>query len=135
MDRIAWSSLWRLSMLSICSRAIWEAKREKPVKNSMTELISSRRRSVGMMMEFHRKTAILEEIDAIEAAIGGPHLVLAADSLFQDVLLDSNGTAGQLALSARSAVQGIQGIQQADDERAARSQARTRRQIGVVMYL
>src|SRR6516162_2295581 len=46
----------------------------------------------------HRKAAVGMKIDAIEAAIGGPDLILAADIFLQHLLLDADCFAAEVRL-------------------------------------
>src|SRR5487761_1825294 len=73
------------------------------------------------------------EIDAIEPAVGGPQLILRADIFLQHILLDTDRLARQIAFRDHFVVESVQSMQKPDRERAARSQAGSRRKIGVVM--
>ena len=79
MLRIVRNWLLRLPIFLIWSCAKSDANREKPVKNSMMERPSSSRRSGGKYDRRDGKCPVGMEIDAIEAAICGPQLVLRAD--------------------------------------------------------
>ena len=73
------------------------------------------------------------EVDAVEAAIGRPQLVLRADIFLQHILLDTDRFARKIALRDHFAVERMQRVQQPDGERAAGAQSGPRRQVGVVM--
>ncbi len=80
-----------------------------------------------------RVGAIGQEVDTVEAAIGRPELVLRADILLQHVLLDADRGMTEIALRDHLVVHRVQRVEQPDRERAARTQSRARRQVGVVM--
>ena len=73
------------------------------------------------------------KVDAVEAAIGRPDLVLGADVLLEHVLLDADRLAGEVALADHPAVERVKRVQQPDGERTARAQSGSRRQVGVVV--
>ena len=83
----------------------------------------------------HREAALAREVDPVEAAIGSPHLVLAADALANDLLFDTDRFVAELRLAHHAAAQRVQGVEQANRKRGARSEARAGRQVGVVMDL
>ena len=73
------------------------------------------------------------KVDAVEAAIGRPELVLAANIFSEYLLLDVDRLAAEVALADHPAIERMERIQQPDRERAARAQTGPRRQVGVVM--
>ena len=75
------------------------------------------------------------EDDLVDAAIGGPHLVLRSDMLADHVLLDMDGLPRQLLLADHAAVERVQRGQQADREGRARPQAGAGRQVAVMVDL
>ena len=72
------------------------------------------------------------EFYPVKAAESCGDLVLRADGLADDVLLDVNGGRSKLAFADHSAGKGIQGVQKADCERRAGADPRARRQIAGV---
>src|SRR5205814_120362 len=80
-----------------------------------------------------REAALAREVDPVEAAIGSPHLVLAADALANNLLLDTDRLVAELGLAHHAAAERVKGVEQADRKGGARSEARAGGQVGVVM--
>ncbi len=81
----------------------------------------------------HVEGAVLAEGDAIEAAKRRGHLVLRADVLADDFLLDVDRLARQLFLGYVLAAQRVDGVDESDGERGARAQAGAGGQVAVVV--
>ena len=67
--------------------------------------------------------------------MGSQHLVLTSHGFAQHFLLDVNGRMRELRLAWHGVLQRIERMQQPDRERGTGPQARTRRQITVMMDL
>src|SRR3989344_4667075 len=88
--------------------------------------------------EYHRinpKRTVAEKFYAVEPSVGGGYLVLRAYILPDDVALDMNRLAGKFMIGDVVALEGTQGIQQADRKRRTRTKPGTGRQIAVMVDL
>src|SRR5580700_10123762 len=83
----------------------------------------------------YREGAVLVKVDAVEAAIGRPDLVLAADVFLEHFLLDADRFAAEVALTDHPGIERVERVQEPDRERAARAQSGAGRQVGIVMDL
>ena len=109
------------------------AKRENPVKNSISERLSSWRRSDRQDHWRYGESSVAKKLETIEAAIGCPHLILRSDLFLEYLLLDPDRFAGEIALGDHLAVERMKRVQEPDRKRTARAETGPRRQIGVVM--
>ena len=82
----------RLFIFLIWSWAKSVSKREKPMKNIISDCESSVRRAGGRMK------GITEIVHAVEATIGRPDLVLAADVFLEHLPSDADCLAAEVAL-------------------------------------
>ena len=119
----------------ICLPATSDAMREKPVKNSIRCDSRASRRAGRQDHRGHGETAVRAELDQVGPAIGGPDLVLAADILADDLLLDPDRLLAQILGRGHPALQRPERVDEAHREGRARAQARARRQVGVVVDL
>ncbi len=75
------------------------------------------------------------KLDVAQPAKRRHHLILRADGLAHQLLLDVDAFLGQLHLGAQAPTQGVQGVNQPDGKGGARAHATAGRQIAVVMQL
>ena len=81
------------------------------------------------------EAAVPVDLDEIEPAERGGDLILNADILAEQVLLEMNGLLSELLLGDEHALQRIKRVQDADGEGRARAEPRARRQVAVMMNL
>ena len=77
--------------------------------------------------------AILLKVDAVETAIGRPNLILGPDIFADHLLLDPDCLAGKFAFAPHSPFEGMEGMQQPHRKGRTGAQARSGRQIAIVM--
>jgi hypothetical protein len=77
--------------------------------------------------------AIDMEIDPVEAPVGSAHLILRANSLLQQLLLNVDCVSGKRMPIAHSVLQSIKTEKEPNRKRRARTQSRPRRQVSHMM--
>ena len=80
-----------------------------------------------------RNLAAGQEADVVQSAVGRGHLVLRADGLVEQFLLDVDALGGQLVLADHPPFQGVQGVQQPDGKGRTGPHAAAGGQVAVVV--
>ena len=85
---------------------------------------NSSSRACESVMGCTEKSPFGRKLMPVNTAVGGADLVLRADRLLEDFLFQANAFGGQLIFADQLALQGIEGVEQADGERANSSPCR-----------